>query len=59
MAERFRLTLEALPRSVPGSARLRAALKLFLRMFGLKCIAVVRDRESSCESGSDSVPPRG
>jgi len=35
--ERYRLTLRALPSDAPATVRLRAALKLFLRRFRLRC----------------------
>jgi hypothetical protein len=35
--ERFRLELEALADDVPAAIRLRRALKLLLRTFGLRC----------------------
>jgi hypothetical protein len=39
--ERFRLELEALPSDTPAVIRLRAALKLFLRRFDLRCVSII------------------
>jgi hypothetical protein len=38
--EDYLLILRALPDTVPGVIRLRAALKRFLRAYGLRCIRV-------------------
>jgi hypothetical protein len=35
----YRITLEALPGASPAINRLRAALKVLLRAFGLRCVA--------------------
>jgi hypothetical protein len=36
---RYRLELEAKPAGVPPDVRLRRALKVLLRAFGLKCLS--------------------
>jgi hypothetical protein len=37
---RYRLELEAKPAGVPAAVRLRRALKVLLRAFGLRCVWV-------------------
>ena len=71
-SQRFRIDLEALADDAPPVVRLRAALKLFLRRFRLRCERVeelVEDRPADGSEGrlgvdeaapqsSDGTPPR-
>jgi hypothetical protein len=40
LRSRYRLELEAKPAGVPADVRLRRALKVLLRAFGLRCVWV-------------------
>ncbi len=52
--ERFTVDLEALPDDAPAAVRLKQALKIFLRRFGLRCtwIGPALDRR-----GPEAVKP--
>lgn len=52
-APRYHLTLEAQPEAVPAVIRLRRLLKVALRGFGLKCVAVAE------VAGEDNRSPGG
>jgi hypothetical protein len=43
-APRFLLTVDALPGVVPPIVRLRRALKVLRRAFGLRCVSVAEQR---------------
>jgi hypothetical protein len=45
-------TIEPLPGKVPGVHRVRSALKVLLRSFGLRCVAVV---EAPPEPGKETT----
>ncbi len=46
---RFTITLESVPSDIPATARLKQALKVLLRGFGLRCVTAV---ETHTENGS-------
>ena len=50
--ERWVFTIEPLPGKVPGVHRVRSALKVLLRSFGLRCVAVV---EAPPEPGKETT----
>lgn len=57
MNERFTITVESTAnQQIPAVVRLRAALKVLLRGFGLRCLEA-REIESSQVSDANSQPP--
>lgn len=52
--DEFLLRLRALPRPVSGIIRLRKALKILLRSFGLRCVDYRRVHGSG-EDGPDAI----
>ena len=51
--ERFGVELEALPDDTPAAVRLKQALKIFLRRFGLRCTYIGPPRDAA------EKPPEG
>lgn len=49
--ERYRIELEALPAETPPTARLRAALRQFLRAYRLRCTRL----EPVTDDGTDQI----
>jgi hypothetical protein len=42
-SEKFAITLEAKPSSIPASARLKRLLKYVLRVCGLRCVEIKKE----------------
>jgi hypothetical protein len=55
--ERFRLTLAALPSTVPAAVRLKLWLKIGLRAFRLKCEAVEELTAPAPPANPQGAPP--
>lgn len=56
---RYRLVLRAEADTVPATIRMRAALKMLLRSFGLRCVEIVEVPTQPTLSTNEAVPHSG
>ena len=57
--ERFTITLESVPSDIPAAARLKRALKMLLRGFGLRCVTAVETQPTNDAPRSTQPTPKG
>ena len=56
MKERFIIELQAAPGGIPAIVRLRKFLKMALRSYGLKCIAIRESKPTTDKTTEGSNP---
>jgi hypothetical protein len=57
--ERWTIRIEPLPCEVPAPNRIRSALKVLLRRFGLRCTAILDGPPAQAASGAAGAEPAG
>ena len=56
---RFTIELEAVPSDIPAAARLKRALKVLLRGFGLRCVTAVETQPTNDAPRSTQTTRKG